>query len=391
MGMSAARSAVRLVGGSAFALLLPFCAFAQSTISGQVKDASGAVMAGVAVEASSEALIERSRSALTNTEGRYAIVDVRPGTYTVAFSLSGFNTVKRQVEVPANVTVPVDASMQVGSIGQTVEVQSQIATVDVENTSHPEVLTRTDMDSVPTARNLQSVGSYIPSVHLNIPDVAGSQQIQQTYIAAHGNPPQHNVYLLDSMLVNTTQGDGQIQTYVENELVQEATYSTVSNPVESTAGGVYVNLVPKDGGNNLHGEFFGAYTPSQFVGTNLDSNLMARNIGAQAAITQLQDFDGSLGGPIKKDRLWFLLSGRKQQTYQQSPLCLNNGSPCVDRSHIYTGHLRLTYQANAKNKFSAMWMRDFKRTEDEAVTNVTNGVAANFLATTQRIPAMYYI
>jgi len=82
--MTAARSAVRLVVGVAV-LLLPFCASAQSTISGQVKDASGAVMAGVAVEASSEALIERSRSALTNTEGRYAIVDVRPGTYTVAF------------------------------------------------------------------------------------------------------------------------------------------------------------------------------------------------------------------------------------------------------------------------------------------------------------------
>lgn len=390
--MTAARSAVRLVvAGFALVVLLPFCASAQSTISGQVKDASGAVMAGVAVEASSEALIERSRSVVTNAEGRYAIVDVRPGTYTMTFTLSGFNTLRQQVEVPANITVPVDASMQVGSIGQTVEVQSQIATVDVENTAHPEVLTRTDIDSVPTARNLQSVGSYIPSVHLNIPDVAGSQQIQQTYIATHGNPPEHDVVLLDGMLVNTTQSDGQIQTYIENELVQEATYSTVSNPVESTAGGVYVNMVPKDGGNRFHGEFFGAYTPSQFVGTNLDANLIARGASAQSAITQLQDFDGSLGGPIKKDKLWFLLSGRKQQTYQQSPLCVNNGSPCIDRSRIYTGHLRLTYQANARNKFSAMWMRDFKRAEDEAVTNVGSGVAANFNATTQRIPAMYYI
>ena len=384
-------SVVRLFAGITIVLLLSVCASAQSTISGQAKDASGAVLAGVAIEASSEALIERSRSAVTNSEGRYAIVDVRPGNYTVTFTLMGFNTVRQQVEVPANVTVPVDANMQVGSIGQTVEVQSKIATVDVENTSHPEVLTRTDLDSLPTARNLQSVGSYIPAVHLNIPDVGGSQQIQQTYIATHGNPPEHNVYLLDSMLINTTQSDGQIQTYVENELVQEATYSTVSNPVEATAGGVYVNLIPKDGGNAFHGEFFGAYTPSQFVGTNLDSNLLARGIAAQSAITQLQDFDGSLGGPIKKDKLWFLLSGRKQQTYQQSPLCLNNGSPCIDRSHIYTGHLRLTYQMNAKNKFSAMWMRDFKRSEDEAVTNITNGVAANFQATTQRIPAMYYI
>src|SRR5438445_264574 len=98
-----------------------------------------------------------------------------------------------------------------------------------------------------------------------------------------------------------------------------------------------------------------------------------------------------LSGPLVKDKLWFPLSGRKQQTYQVSPLCVNNGSPCIDRYRIYTGHFRLTWQANAKNKFSAMWMRDFKRTEDEAVTNTTNGVAASFQATTQRIPAMYYI
>ena len=372
-------------------LLLSPVAKAQSSISGQVRDSSGAVMAGVTVEAASEALIEKSRTVTTNNEGRYSVVDVRPGTYTMTFAMQGFSTVKQQVEVPANVSVPVDATLQVGSIGQTVEVQAQVATVDVENVAHPEVLSRTEMDSVPTARNLQSVGSYIPSVHLNIPDVGGSQQIQQTYMATHGNPPEHDVILLDGMLVNTTQGDGQIQTYIENEMIQEFVYSTVSNPVESTAGGVYVNMTPKDGGNTMHGEFFGAFVLSQFVGTNLDQTLVARGIPQQSAITNLQDFDGSLGGPFIKDKLWYLLSGRKQATKQASPLCQNNGSPCIDSSWIYTGNLRLTYQMNAKNKFSAMWMRDFKRAEDEAVTNTGNGVASTFNATTQRIPAMYYI
>ena len=366
-------------------------AAAQSTISGQVKDTSGAVIPGASVEAASEALIERSRVVTTDSEGRYAIVDVRPGTYAVTFTAAGFNTVKQQVEVPAGVAVTVDANMRVGSVQQTVEVQASAPTVDVQDVSHPEVLTRTEIDALPTARNIQSVGSYIPAVHLNIPDVGGSQQIQQTYMTTHGSPPNHDVVLLDNMLVNTTQSDGQIQTYVENELIQEATYSTVSNPVEASGGGVYVNLVPKDGGNTLHGEFFGAYVNHSFVGKNLDSTLIARGITVQPGINQIEDFDGSLGGPFVKDKLWFLLSGRKQQTYQVSPLCVNNGSPCIDRSRIYTGHFRLTWQANAKNKFSAMWMRDFKRTEDEAVTNTTNGVAADFQATTQRIPAMYYI
>jgi len=298
-------------------LLFASVAAAQSTISGQVKDASGAVMADVTVEASSEALIERSRVVTTNPDGRYAIVDVRPGTYTITFTKTGFSNVKQQIEVPANVTVPVDAAMPIGTVGETVTVQAQVATVDVDNVAHPEVLTRSDIDSVPTARNLQSVGSYIPSVHLNIPDVAGSQQIQQTYMTSHGNPPEHDVILLDSMLVNTTQSDGQIQTYIENELIQEFTYSTVSSQVESTAGGVYVNLVPKDGGNTFHGEFFGAYIPSQFVGTNLDSNLIARGIAQQPAIKQIQDFDGSLGGPIMRNNS--LRSRRAARAFSAAP------------------------------------------------------------------------
>jgi len=380
------------VGALAFLFLFVPRAAAQSTISGTVKDSSGAVMAGVKVDAASEALIEKSRVVTTNGEGRYAIVDVRPGTYMITFTTDGFNAVKQQVQVPANVTVPVDAEMKPGAVGQTVEVRAQIATVDVENVAHPEVLTRSDIDALPTARNLQSVGSYIPSVHLNQPDVAGSQQIQQTYMATHGNPAQHNIILMDGMLVNTTQGDGQIQTYIDNELIQEATYQTSNVTVDASGGGVFVNLVPKDGGNTLHGEFFGAYIPSQFVGSSIDQGLLSRGIAAQSKITQIQDFDGSLGGPLKKDKLWFLLSGRKQLTYQQSPLSTqSDGSPEVDRSYVYTGHLRLTYQMNANNKFSAMWMRDWKTTLDEVVTNTTAGVAANFAASTRRPPVMYYI
>src|ERR1700736_1676399 len=294
--MTCARFAPYVVAG--FLFLLSSTASAQSTISGIARDSSGAVMSGVKVEAASEALIERSRTVTTNGEGRYAIVDVRPGSYSVTFTIDGFNTVKQQVEVPANVTVPVDADMKPGAVGQTVEVKALVATVDVENVAHPEILTRNEIDSVPTARNLQSVGSYIPAVHLNQPDVAGSQQIQQTYMAAHGNPAQHDIILLDGMLINTTQGDGQIQTYVDNELIQEATYQTSNVTADSSGGGVFVNMVPKDGGNAFHGEFFGAYIPSQFVGSSLDQNLIARGAPAQSKITEIQDFDGSLGGPI---------------------------------------------------------------------------------------------
>ena len=160
-------NAIRFVLASFLILgLLSSIAAAQSTISGQVRDSSGAVMAGVKVEATSPALIEGSRSAITNGEGRYAIVDVRPGTYTVTFALAGFAPYRQTVEVPSNVTVPVDGEMKVGAVGETVNVEARVATVDVETVARPQVLTRNDMDALPTARNPQSMGSYTPGVPL---------------------------------------------------------------------------------------------------------------------------------------------------------------------------------------------------------------------------------
>ena len=191
--------------------VLELSAWAQSTISGVVRDTSGAVLPGVKVEAASDALIEKSRSEITNENGRYTIVDIRPGLYTISFTLPGFSTVKHEVSVPANVSVPVDAEMKVGAVEETVTVESTVATVDIENVAHPQVLTREDMDVLPSARNMQSLGSYVPAVHLNTPDVAGSMQVQQTYLTAHGNQAQDATYLLDGMLINSIIGDGRAQ------------------------------------------------------------------------------------------------------------------------------------------------------------------------------------
>jgi carboxypeptidase family protein len=375
-------------------------ASAQSTISGVVRDTSGAVMTGVKVEAASEALIERSRTVTTSSDGRYSIVDVRPGVYTMTFTLQGFSTVKQDVTVPANVSVPVDAEMTVGSVGETVNVESTIATVDVENVAHPQVLTRADMDAIPSARNMQSLGSYVPAVHLNTPDVAGSMQVQQTYLIAHGNGPSDDTYLLDGMLINSTIGDGRAQNYVDNAIVQETTYQTSNLTAEVSAGGVYTNMVPKDGGNQFHGELFLGWVNSSFVGTNVDRNLIARGITGQSAVNKIEDFDGSVGGPIKKDKLWFLVAGRKQLTnLESSGSFFSNGSPGIEADKLWTGTARLTWQVNPKNKFSATWQRVWKYISADIVSSLF-GLGAGMspynatnpeISSLHRDPVMYYI
>src|SRR5690348_9745338 len=186
--MSRANLAVFLSAGVLVLILLPRAASAQSTIEGIVKDTSGAVMPGVTVTASSPALIERSRTVTTNGQGRYEIVDLRPGTYSMTFSATGFKTQQRDgIDVPANVSVPIYAELGLGSVGETVEVQALAPVVDVENAANHQILTREIQDAIPAPRNMQALGGLTPGIQLHNasggnPDVGGSQQMEQTYI-----------------------------------------------------------------------------------------------------------------------------------------------------------------------------------------------------------------
>src|SRR5215471_5336719 len=320
MGMSTATFATHFMGGLSLLALAASIASGQSTISGVVKDSTGAIIANATVEASSDVLIERTRTVTTDSLGRYAIIDLRPGSYVVTVTQSGFAAMKQTVVVPANVTVPVDAELKPGSVSETVNVEAIPATVDVENVAHPETLTRAEMDVLPTGRYMQSIASYVPGAHLNAPDIGGSQQIEQNYITLHGASSTANVYMFDGMLVNTTYLDGAIQQYIDNEVIQETTHQNSQVTAEASGGGMFLNLVPKDGGNQFHGQFYGGGSGGSgfWQGDNLDSALNARGLLGQDKTVKIEDFDGSLGGPVKKDKLWFLLTGRKQLTITQA-------------------------------------------------------------------------
>jgi len=150
--MQTARFAIRFRFVAMLVLVLaPNAAWAQSAIAGVVRDTTGAVMPGVTVEAASPALIERVRSVVSDGQGQYKIVDLRPGVYAITFTLPGFNTVKRDgIELPTNFTATVNAELRVGALEETVTVSGASPVVDVQNAVQQTVLSRQVLDSVPT-------------------------------------------------------------------------------------------------------------------------------------------------------------------------------------------------------------------------------------------------
>jgi hypothetical protein len=348
---------------------------AQSALTGSIKDESGAVLPGASIEAKSEALIEGSRSAVSDERGAYRIIDLRPGTYAMSFSLPGFKTVKREVELPSNFTATIDAQLTVGTVEETVTVSAESPVVDLETNFKAQVLPREVLDSVPTAHTIQSVGQLVVGIQMNLPDVAGSQAMQQTYFTVHGAGTAQTAVLMDGMIINGLQGDGGIQSYLNDAGNQEMVYQTGGGTADSPAGGLKLNMVPKEGGNSLHGSFFIGYESSGLQSSNLSSDLAAKGVKAVDRIGKYRDVDITLGGPIKKDKLWFFGSGRLFTVdkpilnvfwlppgYKQAD-CISGVVACeqaVDDQKINSVLLRLTWQVSPRNKFSAYMDRLFK-------------------------------
>ncbi len=340
---------------AAFICLMPVSARAQSAFTGVVKDTSGAVLPGVTVEASSPALIEKSRSTVTDGNGAYRLVDLRPGVYAITFSLEGFSTVKREgIELSSDFTMTMNSELKVGALEETLTVSGAAPMVDVQSTTKSQVLSREVLDAVPTGRTIQGMGQLITGVSLNIPDTGGSRAMQQTYMSAHGMGASQTSVLVDGLMVNGLDGDGAVQNYFNSSMSQEMVYTTSGASADVSGGGVRLNMIPKDGGNTLNGSFFAGYQNQDFQSNNLNDDLKKRGLTSADGIEKLSNFEASLGGPIKKDKMWFFMSAR---TFHLNTLPADvfnhDGSPGVDPQNINSAQARLIWQISPKYKFSA--------------------------------------
>jgi len=167
-------------------VLVPATARAQASIAGVVKDASGAVLPGVTVEAASPALIEKARSVVTDGTGQYKIVDLRPGLYAVTFTLSGFSTFKRDgIELTGSFTAAVNADLRVGQMAETITVTGESPIVDVQNATQQRVLTKDVLDTIPSGRSPTSFAILVPGM-TGTNDIGGSNNLNLTSLSVHG-------------------------------------------------------------------------------------------------------------------------------------------------------------------------------------------------------------
>src|SRR5438552_12152311 len=185
------REFAKYVVGIAFVVFAPAAAYAQGSIAGIVKDASGAVLPGVTVEASSPALIEKTRSVVTDGTGQYKIVDLRPGTYTVTFTLPGFSTVKREgIALTGSFVATVNADLRVGTVEETITVTGETPIVDVQSTKQQRVMDAELIAAIPTGRSLANLAALIPGMipwsPRGLNDVGGTDNLQNTYMSIHG-------------------------------------------------------------------------------------------------------------------------------------------------------------------------------------------------------------
>ncbi len=315
--------------GSAAANILTFATVLASTadvhaqqssgIAGVVRDSAGLAMPGVTVEAASPALIEKMRSTTTDGEGRYNIVDLRPGLYSVTFSLTGFSTVRRDgIDIGAGFTATVNVAMQVGALEETITVSGAAPVVDTQTMRRQETLDQRELEALPSGNiGLQTLAYMTPGFATTQADVGGGRDTwsaQGAYQLYHGKDGTRASFdgFRNQYFIGAASGVG----YVSDQgVIGEMQLETSGMGAESGSGSVSLNIVPKSGGNTFTGGVDGFYSNQNMASTNIDDSLntwtsdpellRAAGINASGRVQRIYRLGVQLGGPVKQDTLWF--------------------------------------------------------------------------------------
>jgi carboxypeptidase family protein len=359
----------------ALALMLPATALAQGAFAGVVRDGSGGVLPGVTVEASSPALIEGTRTVVTDGTGQYRVIDLRPGVYTITFSLAGFSTVRREkLEVTGSGIVTVDAQLSVGAVTETVLVTGEAPTVDIQSTQRQHVISDDTIAALPAGRSHYDLAALIPGLNgiqfgrVGWQDVGGTNNLQIAAMSIHGGSFLDTKVAINGLSSRNLLSSSWASNFIaDTGTAAEWAISYAGQGAEANSSGVTFNMVPKEGGNRFSGAVFATGANENFQSSNYTPELQARGLRAAGGLYRMYDVNPSAGGPIFRNRLWFYGSGRWQTNQFFIPGSVGNANAGNPASWFWdpdpsvrgkfnttqnSGSIRLTYQATPRNKFS---------------------------------------
>ena len=351
-------------------VLLPASAAAQAggSISGLVEDTTEGILPGVTVEATSPVMIAGTVAAVTDGAGRYTIINLRPGTYTVTFTLVGFSTtIRENVLLTGDSAVQINAQLRVGAVEESVTVSGAAPVVDVQQVRRQAVVTREMMDNLPQGRSFEARTLLIPGVR-NTGITAG------TYVlSVHGSDRKDSFTLSDGMRATNIYRDLRNGWRLNDAATAELTFETGGSPAEIQVGGMVQNAIPKEGGNTFSGILYAYYGTGAMQGDNRTPELEAQ-IRVTDRLRYEYDFNPAFGGPIVEDKLWFFVAGRAENTnnfvadsFFKPAGSVNSlghditfghaGEQAFKKEYRYEGLLRLTHQVTPQHK----WRIGFER------------------------------
>jgi hypothetical protein len=364
------RGVVKTLVLLACAVVVPTGAFAQAVIAGTVKDSSGAVLPGVTVEASSPALIEKVRTGISDGTGQYRIEDLRPGTYTATFSLTGFSTFKREgVELTGSFTATINAELKVGALSETVTVTGESPIVDIQSARREMTLNNDILKAIPTVRSYNAMVAIVPGVVTNLNDVV--TQTVTTQFPIHGGRNNEGRMTVDGLNIGNPPGGNQPPSYVADVgNAQEVAFTTAGGLGESETAGLVMNIVPKTGGNSISGSVFFSGTGAKLQSDNFTQALRDQGLNTPLPLTKVYDLNAAGGGPIKKDRVWYFVNARTQGSTRGIANVYYNLNAGDATKWLYAPDLnrqaladrtnenvsgRITWQVTTRNKVGGFW------------------------------------
>ena len=288
-------AAVRIVLTAAV-MLLPSSVFAQGTLTGTVRDDQGAVIPGVTVEASSAVLIEKVRTATSDSTGQWRIIDLRPGIYRVSFTLTGFSTVVREgVEMAGSTTLTVPAVMRVGNLAEQISVTAETPVVDVQSVRREVVLQQEFLAALPATRNYGALLNSIPALSVGIAISAETTPDMQLFSARGGDINEGRI-TVDGMTVAAPFNGGGVSSVAYNVTDATELQVQVSGGLgEVETGGPTLNIVPRSGGNRFQGSAFVSGAGDWSRSENIDDYLESVGITRAPALKAAWDVSGSYG------------------------------------------------------------------------------------------------